>query len=191
VTQILTAGPDIIFTSNWGNDLTLLLKQGNQLGLKTKFACYYLNDENAIAAVANDAAVVGSMASEVYMLTIPTEANKKFVAEFHKEKGYYPSWLRGKGYMGVMFWAEAMKKAGKDDVDAVIKAWEGLTYDGPAGKWVMRACDHQAQVPIWMAPIVPKSEFFKHAFVGPAVAISAKDIEVPCDQTGCTMAKGK
>jgi branched-chain amino acid transport system substrate-binding protein len=191
VTQILAAGPDIIFTSNWGNDLSLLLKQGYQLGLKTKYACYYLNDETAIAAVANDQAVIGSMASEVYMLTIPTEANKKFVAEFHKAKGYYPSWLLGKGYMAAMFWAEAIKKAGTDDVDAVIKAWEGLTYNGPAGEWVMRACDHQAQVPIWMAEIVAKSEFFKHAFEGPATAISAKDVEVPCDKTGCTRIKSK
>lgn len=191
VTQILTAGPDIIFTSNWGNDLSLLLKQGYQLGLKTKYACYYLNDETAIAAVANDPAVIGSMASEVYMLTIPTEANKKFVAEFHKAKGFYPSWLLGKGYMAAMFWAEAIKKAGTDDVDAVIKAWEGLTYNGPAGEWVMRACDHQAQVPIWMAEIVAKSEFFKHAFEGPATAIPAKDIEVPCDKTGCTRIKSK
>ncbi len=186
VTQILAAGPDIIFTSNWGNDLSLLLKQANQLGLKTKFACYYLNDETAIAAVANDQAVIGSMASEIYMLTIPTDANKKFVAEYYKDKKSYPAWLIGKGYMAAMFWAEAVKKAGKDDVDAVIKAWEGLTYNGPAGEWVMRACDHQAQVPIWMAEIVAKSEFFKHAFEGPATAIPAKDVEVPCDKTGCT-----
>ena len=156
---------------------------------RPKFACYYLNDETAIAAVANDAAVVGSMASEIYMLTIPTEANKKFIAEYHKDKGAWPAWLIGKGYMAIMFWAEAIKKAGTDDVEAVIKAWEGLKYNGPAGEWVMRACDHQAQVPIWMAEIVPKSEFFKHAFEGPAWAIPAKDVEVPCDKTGCTRIK--
>jgi len=191
VTQIISSGADIIFTPNWGNDLTLLLKQGYQLGLKTKYACYYLNDETVIPAVGNDAAVVGSMASEIYMLTIPTEANKKFVAEYHKDKGGYPAWLIGKGYMAVMFWAEAVKKAGKDDVNAVIAAWEGLKYNGPAGEWVMRPCDHQAQVPIWMAEIVAKSEFFPHAFEGPAWAIPAKDVEVPCDQTGCTKIKAK
>ncbi len=191
VTQIIASGADIIFTPNWGNDLTLLLKQGYQLGLKTKYACYYLNDETVIPAVGNDAAVVGSIASEIYMLTIPTEANKKFVAEFHKDKGVYPAGMKGKGYMGVMFWAEAVKKAGKDDVDAVIAAWEGLKYNGPAGEWVMRACDHQAQVPIWMAEIVAKSEFFPHAFEGPAWPVPAKDSEVPCDKTGCTKIKAK
>ena len=63
--------------------------------------------------------------------------------------------------------------------------------NGPAGEWVMRACDHQAQVPIWMAEMVAKSEFLPHAFEGPAWPIPAKDVEVPCDKTGCTKIKAK
>jgi len=42
-----------------------------------------------------------------------------------------------------------------------------------------------------MAEIVAQSEFFPHAFEGPAWAIPAKDVEVPCDQTGCTKIKAK
>ncbi len=185
VSQIISSGADIVFTPNWGSDLSLLLKQAKPLGLKSKFACYYLNDENAIQAVANDEAVIGSIASEIYMLSIPTEANKQFIEMFKKDKGYYPSWLRGKAYMATMFWAEAVKKAGTDDVEAVIKAWEGLTYDGPAGKWYMRPCDHQAQVPIWMAEIVSDNPYFPHAYVGEAIMIPAEDVEVPCEETGC------
>jgi len=189
VSQIISSGADIVFTPNWGNDLTLLLKQAKPMGLKAKFACYYLNDENCVAAVANDEAVIGSIASETYMLSIPLEANKEFIEGFKKAKGYYPAWLRGKAYIAVMFWAEAIKKAGTDKVDDVIKAWEGLTYDGPAGKWVMRACDHQAQVPIWMAEMVAKNPYFPHAFVGPATAVPAEKIDVPCEETGCKMKK--
>ena len=55
----------MVFTSNWGSDLTLLLKQAKPLGLKAKFACYYINDDNAITAVANDDAVIGSVGAEV------------------------------------------------------------------------------------------------------------------------------
>jgi len=86
-----------------------------------------------------------------------------------------------------MFWAEALKKAGKDDVDAVIKAWEGLTYEGPAGTWYMRPCDHQAQIPVWVAEMVKESKFFKHAFVGEPKMIPPKDIEITCEETGCRM----
>jgi branched-chain amino acid transport system substrate-binding protein len=51
--------------------------------------------------------------------------------------------------MANMFWAEAVRKAGSTDTDVVIKAWEGLSYDGPAGAWSMRVCDHQTLMPFW------------------------------------------
>ena len=187
VSQIISSGAEVVWTPNWGNDLTLLIKQGRTLGMKAKIACYYLNDEYLIESVADDTAIVGNITAEAYMLTIPTAKNKEFIEGFYKEKGYYPSWLRGKAYTAVMFWAEAIKKAGTDDVDAVIKAWEGLTYEGPAGVWYMRPCDHQAQLPVWVAEMVKDSKFFNHAFVGAPTMIPAKDIEIPCEATGCKM----
>ena len=187
--QLITAGPDVIFTPNWGNDLTLLVKQGRPMGLKQKIVSYYINDEVMISSLGDDSLILGDMGAEIYMLSIPTEKNKEFIAKFHKDKGYYPTWLRGKSYTATMFWAEAVKKAGTTDVPAVIKAWEGLTYDGPAGLWTMRACDHQAQVPYWTAELVKDNPYFKHAFVGPATMIPAKEVEVPCEETGCKMAK--
>jgi len=188
VSRIVASGADLVFTTDWGNDLTLLIKQAKPFGLKARFAGYYLSDEETISAIGESEMVVGSIASETYMLTIPTEENKKFIERFYKDKGTYPFWLRGKSYNGVMFWAEALKKAGSDDVNAVIKAWEGLSFKGTSGTWTMRACDHQAQVPIWIAEIVPQSKFFKLPYVGKPTMIPAKEIEVPCEETGC---KGK
>jgi branched-chain amino acid transport system substrate-binding protein len=183
--QLVAAAPDVIFTSNWGNDLTLLLKQGRPMGLKAKVVSYYINDEVMIESLGDDSLILGDMGAEIYMVSIPLEKNKAFVEKYHKDTGHYPTWLRGKAYMATMFWAEAVKKAGATDVAAVVKAWEGLTYDGPAGLWTMRACDHQAQVPYWSAEVVKDNPFFKHAFVGTASMIPAKDVEVPCEQTGC------
>ena len=120
-------------------------------------------------------------------MAIPNKKNQEFVKNFYKDKGYYPTWLRGKAYMATMFWAEAVKKAGTTDVPAVIKAWEGLTYDGIAGKWTMRACDHQASTPYWSVEIVKQNKFFAHAFEGKTTMIPAKSVEVPCNQTGCKM----
>jgi branched-chain amino acid transport system substrate-binding protein len=189
VSQLISAKPDVVFTPNWGNDLTLLLKQGRPMGLKARFAVYYVNDDVMIKALGNDSYIIGDVGVEVYMLSIPSKKNQEFIDKFHKEKGYYPSWLRGKSYTATMFWAEAVKKAGTTDVNAVIKAWEGLSYDGPAGVWTMRECDHQAQVPFWAAEIVKNNKFYKHAYIGAATMIPAKDVEVPCKETGCKMSK--
>ena len=187
--QLIAAKPDAIFTPNWGNDLTLLLKQGRPMGMKQKIFSYYINDEVTVAALGDDSLIVGDMGAEIYTLSIPTKKNQEFVAKFKKEKGYYPTWLRGKAYIATMFWAEAVKKAGSTDVAAVIKAWEGLTFDGPAGVWTMRACDHQAQVPYWYVEIVKKNPYFKHAFEAPEGMIAAKSVEVACEETGCKMKK--
>ena len=187
VSPIVASGADLVFTTSWGNDLTLLVKQAKPFGLKAKFAGYYLSDEETVSAIGESELLVGSIASETYMVTIPTEENKRFIEGYYKDKGSYPFWLRGKAYNGTMFWAEALKKAGTDDVSAVIKAWEGLSYKGAGGTMVMRACDHQALVPIWIAEIVPQSKFMKLPYVGEPIMIPAKDIEVPCEETGCKM----
>ena len=187
VSQIISANPDVVFTPNWGNDLTLLLKQGRPMGMKQTVFSYYINDEFTIQALGNDDLMIGNMGAEVYTLSIPTKKNEEFVAKFYKDKGYYPTWLRGKAYLSTMFWAEAVKKAGTTDVNAVIKAWEGLSYDGPAGLWTMRACDHQAQLPLWFTEIVKKTKYFNHAFEAPAGMATAKSVEVPCAETGCKM----
>jgi len=185
--QIINAKPDVVFTPNWGNDLTLLLKQGRPMGMNQKIFSYYINDEVTIQALGDDKLMIGNMGAEVYTLSIPTKKNEEFVAKFYKDKGYYPTWLRGKAYIAAMFWAEAVKKARTEDVAAVIKAWEGLSYDGPAGVWTMRACDHQVQMPFWYTEIVPKTKFFNHAFEAPAGMADAKSVEVPCAETGCKM----
>jgi branched-chain amino acid transport system substrate-binding protein len=119
------------------------------------------------------------------MISIPTPENKAFIEGFYKEKGYYPTWLRGKAYMATMFWAAAVKKAGKDDTEAVINAWEGLTYKGLGGDMYMRPCDHQAQLPVWVATMEKKQPFFDHVFVGTPTMIPADKISVPCEETGC------
>ena len=185
ISQLIAAKPEIIYCPNWGNDLTLLIKQAGNLGLKTKFVGSYLSDDYMIRSVANDEAVIGSVGCEIYMLTIPLKENKEFIDGFYKAKGFYPSWLRGKSYMATMFWAEAVKAAGTFDVDAIIKAWEGLTYKGICGEWYMRPCDHQAQVPLWLAKVVKDSKYFDHAHVGEPTMIPPKDVEVPCSKTGC------
>jgi branched-chain amino acid transport system substrate-binding protein len=190
VSQLIAAKPDVIFTGNWGPDLELLLKQGRPMGMKQKMFCCFSNDDVTIAALGDqDGIVVGNMGADVYGLSIPTKKNKEFLEKFKKDNGYWPTSGRGKAYIATMFWAEAVKKAKSLDVDKVIKAWEGLSWEGPAGVWTMRACDHQVQAPLWFHEIVKKNPYFNFAFEGYVGTATAKSVEVPCAQTGCKMKK--
>ena len=87
VSRIVASGADLVFTTSWGNDLTLLVKQAKPFGLKAKFAGYYLSDEETVSAIGESELLVGSIASETYMLTIPTEENKKFIEGYYKDTG--------------------------------------------------------------------------------------------------------
>ena len=44
-------------------------------------------------------------------------------------------------------------------------------------------------MPFWAAEIVKKNKFYPHAYIGTAAMIAAKDVEVPCAETGCKMSK--
>jgi hypothetical protein len=64
-------------------------------------------------------------------------------------------------------------------VDAVIKAWEGLEYEGLEGEFVMRACDHQAVQPGFMVRAV-KREGYPHLIPDILSVYSGDQITPPC-----------
>ena len=53
---------------------------------------------------------------------------------------------------------EAIKMAGSTDGKAVVKAMEGMTYDGPTGKETIRAQDHQVIKDYYLLKGKAKSE---------------------------------
>ncbi len=187
ISQINASGAEIVFSSNWGNDLTLLIKQGKSLGLKAKIVSYYLNDPYLVQGIADDDSIAGNITGDSYMISIPTPENMAFREAFKKDKGYYPTGLNGKAYASIMFWAEAVKKAGSTDIDKVIKAWEGLKFNGVGGEMFMRAEDHQTIQPAWVAEMVMDQPFFDHVFVGEPTMIPADVTVVPVVETGCSM----
>ena len=71
-----------------------------------------------------------------YSPELDTPANKKFLAAWAKKYGdaKVVHELAVSQYQGIMLWAEAVRKAGTLDRDALIKTLEtGLKIEGPAG----------------------------------------------------------
>ena len=182
VSRMIDSGAEAVVTTDFGGDLVLLLKTARQMGFQGKFVACYL-DRSTYIKTLGDSAAVGHRTSDSYLMTIPTEANQSFVDRFYRKKGHYPE-QQGKMYVATMFWAKAVTTAGSLEVDDVIAAWEGLTYEGLAGKWTMRAFDHQALMPIWTAEIVRDNPYFEHAYSGTATMLSTEMVTVPVEKTG-------
>ena len=51
--------------------------------------------------------------------------------------------------IGWMMTFAAIEKAGTLDPEKVIEAYEGFQYESPVGTYTMRACDHQALMPMY------------------------------------------
>ena len=104
--------------------------------------------------------------------------------KYKDTKHPWPTANLGYGYRGAMFLFEAINKAKSFDAEAVIKAWEGMEYNGLMGKQIMRACDHQVLMPGPVAEIQAKSTLFPFPFPGTPVIIPMDKVAVPIKETG-------
>ena len=79
-----------------------------------------------------------------------TPANRKFVQDFQAAYGNPPGFPAFHGFLTARFIAAAFEKAGTVDREKFVDALEGLTSTSPVGPVQMRACDHQAVLPIYL-----------------------------------------
>ena len=80
---------------------------------------------------------------------------------------------------------EGMNKANSTDVPAIIKAMEGMEYDGPTGRERIRPEDHQVIKDYYLMLGKPKAKMAdKNDY---ADVVAATKAFLPPDQTGCRM----
>jgi branched-chain amino acid transport system substrate-binding protein len=141
-----------------GQDATIYLRQAHQFGLsrEVKPIMEILELEN-MKAVGD--AMVGAIGSSRYPFTIDTPKNRDFVKRFHDLHGMYPDMFDGETYEGLEWLAQVIAKAGTDDVEKVIDAWEDSTYEGLEGSFLMRKCDHQAVQPGFAVECVKDAKY--------------------------------
>lgn len=88
----------------------------------------------------------GVIAAYNYFQELDTPQNKAFITALEASVGKEHPYVNGiaiGGYNGVMIWAEAVKKAGSFDRDAVIAAFEsGIAWEGPGGLMVTDGPTH-------------------------------------------------
>jgi branched-chain amino acid transport system substrate-binding protein len=153
VAKIKASGADTVFTSNWSNDLILLIKAAEQSGLNAQFYTTH-------AWVVGTPSVIGSAAAS-RIKTIMTwhindapadwemkllRSEQKYQAKTHMD--FLPSWQT------IDMFAQALDKAGRDDPVKVAFALEGMHYKGPSGDSWMRPEDHQLMSPTYITSFV-------------------------------------
>lgn len=189
ITAMQDAKPDALWVSEWGNDLVNFIRQGNQFGLFEQIPTFMaLGAAMEVLEALKDEMPLGVwVGTRYWFLTPETEINRTFVQNFHDRYGHYPSYNAQNGYVGVKLLAEAIKKAGTTDTDAVIQALEGLEYEASMGHVRIRPEDHQAVVNVTWGQTAASDEY-PFRILDPIRVLKAEEVTPPVEETGCKMA---
>ncbi len=189
LTKIKASGADYIFTCDWGTDLIQIVKQGRSMGLTAPVAGIFLADANGLPVMGDSA--IGSVAATFMLLGTNSPKAKQFEETFYKETKTWPVEQIYQGWSGVMMYAAAVRKAGSFDTQKVIKAWEGLEWDGPYGKVLMRAQDHQAILPLYVGKVEGKTRYFDYPYFTPVMTVPREQTEYKPEDYGWKPYKGR
>ena len=189
ISKIKASGADYVFSTNWGTDLVQLLKQSRTMGLTMPIAAMLIADATTLPIVGD--AAIGSLGASFMMLGTGLPKAKPFEEAFYKEAKTWPVEQIYQGWSAMTMYAEAVKRAHSFDTDKVIKAWEGFEWDGPYGKVLMRAQDHQAMMPIFVGKIEGKTKYFDFPYFTYLMTVTREQLDYKAEDYGWKPYKGK
>jgi branched-chain amino acid transport system substrate-binding protein len=182
-TSIMAAKPDAFIVCGGGQTMTNSLKTCKTTGIQEKMAVFiHTATDHAVLKPLGLEAPEGVMGTMDYHFYYPdTPANKAFVKAFQDTYGSPPGFPAFHAYITAHFIAEAFKKAGSIDKEKFINALEGMVIDSPGGKIEMRACDHQAVLPMYLGVTkkVPQYDFLISSNI---VTFTGKDVMPTCEE---------
>ncbi len=183
LTAIQAAKPDAVIFATGGRSMANVLKAAKTTGMAGKIPIWiHTATDHAVLKPLGPEAPEGVMGTMDYHFYYPdTPANKAFVKAFQDAYGEPPGFPAFHAYMTGHFIAEAFKKAGALDKEKFVDALEGLKIDAPVGEVEMRACDHQAVLPIFLG-VTKKVPQYNFAISSDIVTLSGKDVMPTCEE---------
>ena len=105
--KVGAAKPDGIFIFYPGAHGVQFLQQYVQAGLKGKVPLYQVFSIDAITLPQQKELALGTLGAQEWVNDLPNEQNKKYVADFKKKHGVYPSYYGAQSYDSIMLIASA------------------------------------------------------------------------------------
>ncbi|WP_395712213.1 ABC transporter substrate-binding protein [Reyranella sp.] len=118
--KIRAAKPDGIFIFYPGAHGVQFLTQYAQAGLKSQIPLYQVFSIDAITLPQQKELALGTLGAQEWVNDLPNEQNKRYVADFKKKHGVYPSYYGAQSYDSIMLIASAAE-ALKGDVSSKEK----------------------------------------------------------------------
>jgi branched-chain amino acid transport system substrate-binding protein len=153
ITAIMAKKPDAVHGSLFGGDLVSFTKQAAPYGFFEKTPFIALYDFPVLLALGPDAPEGTFGFGRGCFFMDPNPKMMEFVEKYRKFTGAYPDGWAVQNYDAVYLLKAAIEKAKTIDTDAVVKAIEGMPFEGLRQKFTIRALDHMGTVPCYQGTI--------------------------------------
>lgn len=149
--KIKASGAQAVLTSNWGNDLTLLVKAAREVGFEGTFYTFYGNALGAPAAM-GEAGIGKVVAVADWFPNTPTRESEAFYQAFRQR---FPKpeddYVHMRMQLMIESLAQAIERAGSVRAADIAAQLERVQVSLAGQTARMRAGDHQFQQPLAVA----------------------------------------
>ena len=161
ITAIMAKKPDAVHGSLFGGDLVSFTKQAAPYGFFEKTPFMALYDFPVLLALGPDAPEGTFGFGRGCFFMDPNPTMMAFAEKFKAAAGTYPDAWAVQNYDAVYLLKAAIDKAKTIETEAVIKAIEGIPFEGLRQNFSIRALDHMGTVPCYQGTIAkdPKYPF--------------------------------
>lgn len=189
ITKVMSSKPDGVFISLWGGNLIDFVRQASSMG-------FFNGDFQVLMTLGGATEVLTALGDKMpeglwvgtryWFLANNSPLNKKFVFDYFKKFGVYPSYNAHGAYSAVYAYKAAAEKAGSIDKIAIVKALEGLRLEIPTGVIEFRAADHQAITDAQWGKTAADPTY-PIRILNPIKIFKGADVTPPVSETGCSM----
>ena len=186
ISTALAAQPDVLVICNFGNQTVDVVRQAISFGMKrnTKILAVWSTGLDQFQALGPENCE-GVYFGCNFWHGVDTPGARQ-VAEVVKAKtGDVPNYLHACGYAVAQVLVEGIKKANSVEVSDIIKAMEGMSYEGPTGTETVRAEDHQVIKDYYL--MLGKARGAMKDKNDLAEVVGATKAFLPPEKTGCKM----
>jgi branched-chain amino acid transport system substrate-binding protein len=155
VQQVLDQDPDLVFVA-WAGDTTPAMWQAmEQQGILGEIPVTTGLGDVATWPLYGPAGPEISFLSHYYSTAQDNEINQAMLDSEHVTT---PDLFTPDGFAAAQMIVHALTEAGPDDVDGMIAALEGWSFEGPKGAMTIRASDHALLQPMFTASMLNTAE---------------------------------
>nr|WP_274638158.1 substrate-binding domain-containing protein [Microbacterium bovistercoris] len=156
--QILQSKPDLVFVAWAGATSGAMWQALSQQGVLESIPVVTGLGDSPTFGAYGEASEKINFLSYYFPGANDNDVNKTMI-EMITKAGGTPDLFSPDGFNAAIMLVHAVKE-GKGDVDAMVKALEGFSFDGPKGKTTVRASDHALLQEMYQAKLVAKDGSF-------------------------------